>query len=406
MYDIIVFGATSFVGKIVVQHLADTYKANNGLKWAMAARNEEKLKKLLTDLDTGDISPDIFVVDAQNENQLKHLVTQTKVILTTVGPYARFGETLVKVCAEQGTDYCDLTGEVPWMKRMLTKYQKTAEASGARLVHCCGFDSIPSDLGVFHLQQRSKDALGETCHQVSMRVANARGGVSGGTFASLIGVLEEAADGGVKKVLSDPYTLCQKPTTNPTPQEKTILPRFDHDMKGWVGPFVMSGINTRIVHKTNSLLNERYGKTFTYDEGIYTGKGIKGAMISGATSLVLGGFVGLCYPSFTRKLLLNFVLPKPGKGPSEQLQKQGFFDLQFVGKTKDGKVIKTTVSGDADPGYGSTAKMVVETAICLKDHPDTRGGFWTPASLMGEKLIKRLESHAGLTFKTLETAES
>ncbi|HAC28640.1 MAG TPA: saccharopine dehydrogenase [Marinobacter hydrocarbonoclasticus] len=404
-YDLVVFGATSFVGQILARYLLENYGAAKEVKWAIAGRSEGKLNQLKSDLGAGAASLPVILADAADEPALRDLCGQTRVVISTVGPYALFGETLVKVCAETGTDYCDLTGEVQWIRRMIERYEAKAKESGARIVHCCGFDSIPSDMGVWFLQQQSEATFGKPCQDVRMRVKVAKGGLSGGTVASMINVAKEAgADPKLRKELANPFSICPPEHRSEKRQPSLKSAEFDKNFNAWLAPFVMGAINTRVVHRSNALQGARYGKEFTYDEAIMTGKGTKGRLTAYGMVGALGAFFTASAIKPTRWVVEKLV-PKPGEGPSPDDQEKGFYDLRFVGKTTDGKTMITKVTGDRDPGYGSTAKMLGESGLCLafdvKD--DVKGGFWTPASALDGKLLERLQANAGLTFEVVET---
>ncbi|WP_226596431.1 saccharopine dehydrogenase family protein [Marinobacter nauticus] len=404
-YDLVVFGATSFVGQILARYLLENYGAAKEVKWAIAGRSEGKLNQLKSDLGAGAASLPVILADAADEPALRDLCGQTRVVISTVGPYALFGETLVKVCAETGTDYCDLTGEVQWIRRMIERYEAKAKESGARIVHCCGFDSIPSDMGVWFLQQQSEATFGKPCQDVRMRVKVAKGGLSGGTVASMINVAKEAgADPKLRKELANPFSICPPEHRSEKRQPSLKSAEFDKNFNAWLAPFVMGAINTRVVHRSNALQGARYGKEFTYDEAIMTGKGTKGRLTAYGMVGALGAFFTASAIKPTRWVVEKLV-PKPGEGPSPDDQEKGFYDLRFVGKTTDGKTMITKVTGDRDPGYGSTAKMLGEAGLCLafdvKD--DVKGGFWTPASALDGKLLERLQANAGLTFEVVET---
>ncbi len=401
--DLIVFGATSFVGKILGRYLLEHFGARGDLKWAMAGRSEDKLVELRRSLGMKAAKVPVLLADAANEESLRRMCAQGRVVISTVGPYALHGEPLVKVCAQTGTDYCDLTGEVQWIHRMLERYEGQARESGARVVHCCGFDSIPSDLGVHFLQQRALERFGAPCTQVKMRVKAMRGGFSGGTVASLMNVVKEAAaNPALRKQLANPYSLCPARHSDGVRQPNVSFAEFDDDFEAWVAPFVMAAINTRIVHRSNALARHGYGKDFRYDEAMLAGRGLKGRLAASGIAAGLGGFMvaGAIAPS--RWAMERFFLPAPGEGPSAEAQRKGFFDLRFLGRTADGREIRTRVTGDRDPGYGSTAKMLGQAGACLAlDSPRSRaaGGFWTPATIFGDRLIERLTAHAGLTFE-------
>ena len=399
MHDIIVFGATSFVGQILVRYLAERYP-HGELRWAIAGRSAEKLAALRESLGAAYAQLPLIVADAHDDAALRTMCQTTRLIVSTVGPYARYGEPLVRACAEMGTDYCDLTGELLWIRRMIERYEARAHATGARILHCCGFDSIPSDLGVYLLQREAVRHSGAPCTEVKLRVRQLRGGISGGTAASMLNMVREvAADPALRRELADPYILCPAPAAGQRQPSLTEI-GYDSELDSWCAPFVMAGINTRIVHRSNALQQFAYGRDFRYGEGMLMGRGLGGqlratAVSLGMATLMLAGAVGP-----TRTLLERYLLPAPGTGPSEVAQQRGSFALQLYGRTNNGALIGVTVTGDRDPGYGSTARMLGEAAACLVyDCPaEVAGGFWTTASLLGDKLIARLEHWAGLRF--------
>src|SRR3984957_16908233 len=401
-YDLVAFGATSFVGKILCRYLWEEFGAQGEMKWGAAGRSKIKLKELRSSLGTKAGTLPLVVADAADEASLRMLCASTRVVVSTVGPYALYGEPLVKACAESGTDYCDLSGEVQWIRRMVQRYEVTARKSGARIVHCCGFDSIPSDMGVHFLQRQAMRQLGATCTRVKMRVKVMRGKLSGGTVASLMNVVKEAAaDPALRKELADPYSLCPAGSAPKVRQPDVRSAAFDADFGAWVAPFMMSGINTRIVQRTNALSGQAYGADFTYDEALLMGRGLKGRFAATAMAAGISSFVLAAAIRPARAALERFVLPKPGEGPSPEAQRTGCFDLRFLGTTADGRQIRTKVTGDRDPGYGSTAKMLGQAAACLAFDVDkfaAPGGFWTPATIFGDRLIQRLTAHSGLTF--------
>jgi len=402
-YDVIVFGATSFVGQLLCRYLSSQFNSRS-LKWAAAARSIEKLERMRRSLDIKDVEIPLIIADARDENSLAAMCAQTRVVASTVGPYALYGEPLVKVCAERGTDYCDLTGEVQWIRRMLDRYEATANKTGARIVHCCGFDSLPSDLGVHFLQQRAFERLGRYCSHVKMRVKAIRGGVSGGTVASIVNVAAEAAENpALRTTLQNPYLLCPRDHQPKARQESFNRPQYDSEFDAWLAPFIMAGINTRIVHRSNALLNYAYGEDFRYDEAMLAGKGQRGRVTAYGIAGGLGGFIALIGMAPTRRLLQRFVLPAPGQGPSPRSQTEGFYDLRFLGIFDDGRTIAAKVTGDADPGYASTSKMLGQAAASLANGKVNKtGGFWTPATLFGDTLIDALEQHAGLSFTLVD----
>jgi short subunit dehydrogenase-like uncharacterized protein len=405
-YDIIVFGATSFVGQILCRYLLEQFGLRRQIKWAAAGRSHAKLLELRAALGAKARQLPLIVADAADEASLQALCAQTRVVVSTVGPYALFGEPLVKVCAESGTDYCDLTGEVQWIRRMIERYEGAARRSGARIVHCCGFDSIPSDMGVFYLQQQAAQRWGQPCTKIKMRVKALAGGASGGTAASLMNVIKEASqDPALRRELADPYSICPPQAGPRARQANVTLAQYDPDFKSWLAPFVMAGINTRVVHRANALSKNAYGPAFLYDEATLTGPGAKGWLTAQAMSVAISGFLLATAISPSRRLLERFVTPKPGEGPSPAAQEKGFYDLRFYGVTADGHALRVKVTGDRDPGYGSTAKMLGQAAACLaQDIPkaEKAGGFWTPSTIFGDHLLQRLIADAGLTFQVIE----
>ena len=404
-HTIVLFGATGFVGQIVARHLFQRHGAGRELRWAIAGRSEKKLKAVRAGLGDGAENLPLVVADANDDAALKALCADTRVVASTVGPYALCGSKLVRACAEAGTDYCDLSGEVQWIARMIAAHNDSARRTGARIVHGCGFDSIPSDLGTWFLQQRARERLGAPCAHVKLRVRNARGGVSGGTAASLMNAVREAGDPAARRLMADPYAITPGGSGGRPRQPEVRFAEYDDDARSWIAPFVMAAINTRIVHRTNALAGDAYGTDFVYDEATLTGPGVRGL----ATAIAMGaGIRGLMLAAAlppSRWLLKKFVLPEPGEGPSPEAQEKGGFDLRLFGIAKGGSVLCAKVTGDRDPGYGSTAKMLGEAAACLAlDVPKAAlsGGFWTPATALGERLLARLTAHAGLTFEVLD----
>lgn len=406
--DIILFGATSFVGKITTQYLLNEIGFGNNVKWAIAGRSLQKLNQLKAELGSEAEAIPIVVADSSNSASLTKMCQQTRVVLSTVGPYALYGESLIEACVNNGNDYCDLTGEAYWIKKMLDKYQIRAEKTGARIINCCGFDSIPSDLGVHFLQQLSQQQLGTFCSDVRLRVKAMKGGVSGGTVASGIEMAKAVKkDPTLRRKMGNPYLLCQ-PQTSKVKQPRILKPTFDKDFHAWSAPFIMETINSRVVLRSNNLQQQNALQNFTYGEAVLTGKGRKGYFRALGVTLGLGGFALAAKNKFLRFLIQKFVLPKPGQGPSPEQQENGFFDLRIVGKNNQQSVL-VKVTGDRDPGYGCTAKMLVQSGLCMAfdiSRSDLGGGFWTPATAMGDKLIKRLVDSAGMTFEVLESQKN
>jgi short subunit dehydrogenase-like uncharacterized protein len=403
-YDVVLFGATSFVGQILARYLLEEFGCNGELHWAAAGRSRSKLESVRAELGAQARQLPLLVADATDLDALRKLCRQSRLIVSTVGPYAIHGEPLVQACVETGTDYCDLTGEVQWIRRMITTYEKQARESGARIVHCCGFDSIPFDLGVHFLQREARARFGQPCTTVKMRVKSMRGSFSGGTLASVMNIIKDvAADPALRRELADPYSLCPADYAPRVRQHNVRFAEYDADFATWTAPFIMSALNTRIVQRTNALQRQAYGPEFRYDEAVMTGRGLQGRAAAAALSTGLAAFMGAGAIGPTRKLLTRF-LPAPGEGPSPEAQRKGGYDLRFLGRTGDGRELRVRVTGDRDPGYGSTAKMLGQAAVCMRHDvpPDAPGGFWTPASLFGDRLLARLQQHAGLAFTVLE----
>lgn len=403
-HDLVIFGATSFVGQILCRHLVERHGIDGSLRWALAGRSPAKLDQVAA--ETG-ADVERLVVDATDARALAELAASTRVLVSTVGPYALYGSPVVEACAAAGTDYCDLTGETQWMRRMIDAHQGAAEASGARIVHTCGFDSIPSDLGVWFTQQRAAELLDGPCERIDMRVVAAKGGASGGTIASMVNVVAEAtSDPEVRRILADPYALAPPDLRTGVAQPEVTKPERDPATGRWLGPFVMAAVNTRVVHRTHALLGRPWGPSFRYREAMDLGAGPLGAAKAGGLAAGTVAGMGLLAVRPVRDALARWVLPKPGDGPSPEQQEAGHYDLRFSGTTASGRRIETQVTGDRDPGYGSTAKMLGEAAVALLELPrdEVGGGFWTPASAFGDALVERLEAHAGLRFTVLDPA--
>ena len=409
-YDVVVFGATSCVGQILCRYLLGEFgtAATPGarkLRWAIAGRSRAKLDTLVASLGAEAKKLAVIIADAEDEAALEALCEGTRVVISTVGPYALYGETLVQVCSRSGTDYCDLTGEPHWVRRMIGKYEKDAQRSGARILHCCGFDSIPSDLGVWFLQQQAVQKWGVPCNEVKMRVKAMRGAASGGTVASMLNIVKEATrDPALRKELANPYSLCPPESAPKVRQTNVRSATYDRDFQAWSAAFVMAAINVRVVLRSNALQAYGYGRDFRYDEAMLTGKGFAGHARASGMTAGLGGFLVAAAIGPTRWLMEKTILPAPGDGPSPKAQEAGFYDFRFVGRAGEGRELRVKVTGDRDPGYGSTAKILGEAAACLAldiSKDAVGGGFWTPSTALGAALYTRLVAHAGLTFEVV-----
>jgi short subunit dehydrogenase-like uncharacterized protein len=406
VFDLVLHGATSFVGRIAAEYLVERHGVGGELRWAISGRSPERLHALRDLLGRRAAKLPIVVADAAGAEALRALCARTRVVASTVGPYALHGEPLVAACAAAGTDYCDLTGEVQWVRRMIERHQRAARRSGARIVHCCGFDSLPSDLGVHVLQREAIARFGEPFERVRARVWKLRGGFSGGTIASLLNVLDEARrDPALRRALADPYALCPPSRAKRPRQPEVRLPEYDPVAGAWLAPFVMAAINTRVVHRTNALSKSAYGRGFLYDEAVSCGPGLGGRARASAMAAGLGAALAAGALPPLRAALERFVLPAPGEGPSPEQQRHGRWELRFFGEGPGAERLTLRVTGDRDPGYGSTGKMFSEAAIVLsldRGRERAPGGFWTPASLLGDRLVERLVAHAGVRFEFLD----
>lgn len=403
-HDVLLFGATSFVGKLLIEYYLQL--EDKSFSWAVAGRSKQKFEAEWRDSQFDISAIPFYEADSHDKSSLDALCERTQVIISTVGPYALYGEKLVQACVEAGVDYCDLTGEPQWILKMLERYESQAKQTGARIVHCSGFDSVPSDLGVYYLLQQIRDAGLPTPEHIKMRVKAARGGMSGGTVASLLNVMDEmATDPNVKVALKNPYCLSATETgSEKVRQFNQHWARYEPDFKAWSIPFIMAAINVRVVLRSQSLLPDLYGKRLRYDEAMWVGRGLKGRLRAYMMASMLGLFMVAAAFKPMRKLLQKTVLPKPGQGPSRKEQEQGFYDLRFFAEAGS-ETFQVKVVGDRDPGYGSTAKMLGQVGIALAQEKAVSqdGGFWTPAALLGEALIPRLAKNAGLTIARVGT---
>jgi len=398
-FDVIVFGATGFTGRLVAEYLNTTYGVDGDVAWAMAGRNLAKLAEVRGRIGAPDTVP-LIAADASDTAALAGLVRQAKVVITTVGPYQRHGEALVTACAQSGTDYVDLCGEPGWMAQMIPLLDAPARASGARIVFSCGFDSIPFDLGVVFLQDEALQRFGAPLARVHGRVRKMKGGMSGGTLASALATIEQMGrDPALARTMADPFALT--PGFRGPEQPEGDSAAYDDLAQSWTGPFIMAAINTKNVHRTNALRGHPWGRDFVYDERMLTGDGAMGRQRAKALARAARIQNALLGFGPARALLSRFALPKPGEGPNRHKRETGRYDLLFVGQTADGQTLRASVKGDRDPGYGSTSKMISETALCLVhdiDRGATGGGVWTPGAAMGLALASRLQARAGLTF--------
>ena len=397
-FDIIIWGASGFTGRLVAQYLFNKYGTTRELKWAMGGRDLTKLERVRDELADKNIP--LVIADSNDLASLLNMASRTKVICSSVGPYAKYGSNLVEACIKSHADYCDLAGEVQWMHKMINRHHEEAKIKGSKIVHACVFDSIPSDMGVYFIQREAKAKRGVLAQKIKMRVAAISEGISGGTYASLNRVLEDAQkDKIIYKILTNPYAL--NPINEQFGKDKSELKSviFDKVSQSWIGPFIMASINTKVVRRSNFLSGYTYGKSFRYDEATILGKGFLGR-IKGIISAISIGIIMSAKHGSIFKNSLDLIFPSTGEGPSKKKMEQGFYNLRFYITLYDGSNAFARVTGDMDPGYGSSSKMLAESAVCLaKDKLSNISGVLTPSAAMGESLLKRLEKNAGLTFR-------
>ncbi|MEL7198140.1 MAG: saccharopine dehydrogenase NADP-binding domain-containing protein [Pseudomonadota bacterium] len=382
-FDIIVYGATGYTGRLVAEYLSNHYgSSGNAPKWAMAGRSYEKLEAVRDEIGAPADTP-LVVANADDLADLEAMCERTRVVITTVGPYQLYGDKLVQACVTTGTDYADLCGEPAWMADKIAEHQDAAKASGARICFSSGFDSIPFDLGVMMTQKAAKERFGAPASRVRGRVRAMQGTFSGGTAASLTATMKAAAKNpSIFKTLASPFALT--PGFDGPSQPTGMVPVYESDLDKWAAPFVMAPINTKNVHRTNFLLGHPYGEDFKYDEMMLTSPGDAGKKMAEAAAEMMKNPFG-AKP------------PKPGEGPSKEERENGFYNVLFVAEGPDGENLHYGVKGKYDPGYGSTSRMIAETGMALLES-DASGGVGTPGAFLGEALVKRLEEHADLTF--------
>ena len=412
-FDVVVLGATGFTGRLVAEYLARSQDSHRA-RWALAGRDLKKLEEVrrgLASLTPSCAELPLLVADAKDPASLDALVPRTRVVCTTVGPYARYGNDLVAACARAGTDYCDLTGEVQWMRRTIDAHHEQARATGARIVHTCGFDSIPSDLGVLMMQEHMREKHGGHLGSVRLYMGPMRGGASGGTVASMLQALDEVmADPSVRRIVANPRALDPDPRQPRNPAERDVATvRYSQEAGQWTGPFVMASVNTRVVRRSHALLGYPWGRDFLYTEVAGYGGGVKGLAQATSMTTGLGGALLALQVKPLRKLLQAKVLPAPGQGPSAEERERGYFVAQLLGEGTSPRTgrevrLKGKVAAKGDPGYAATARMLSESALSLAfDVIPAQGGVLTPAACMGMRLVERLRK-AGMTFEVKETS--
>ena len=394
-YDIVVWGATGFTGRLVVEYIAVHHPDT---RLAIAGRNEAKCKQVLSDLS---VELPIIIADAFDEPSLRAMVSQTEVVCTTVGPYSQYGHLLVEVCVDEEAHYCDLTGESPFVRQMIDAHHERAVEKGVSIVHACGFDSIPSDLGVLMIQQFIHQQTGRYATAVHARTGKMKGGFSGGTIASMITMLDSLPDNPhVPRLLRNPYALNPDPRFKGPDGQDQVSVRFEQLSNRWTAPFIMAGTNTRIVRRSHALQSFPYGQDFRYTEAMGFPKGFKGWSMAMSVTLGLGSLIAALVSSkWLRHQIWSRAFPQPGEGPSQEERDNGYFTMHFFSEL-DGKRYEGRVSDTLDPGYACTAKMLAESCLCLvhsRDDLPTLGGVLTPASAFGYVLVERLKQ-AGMKF--------
>jgi short subunit dehydrogenase-like uncharacterized protein len=398
--DLILLGATGFVGRLTAGYLAE--HAPPGLRIGLAGRSERRLAEVRAGLGTAAQEWPLIVADSTDPQDAQSLARMAGAIATTVGPYRRLGLPLAQACAEAGTDYADLTGEVLFIRDTIDSCHQAAVRTGARIVHSCGFDSVPSDLGVLLAHDAAAaDGAGDL-EDTTLVVTALRGGISGGTLASGLGQFDDMrASTGNRRIVTDPYALSPDRAAEPSLGDERELSwvRYDPGLAQWTGPFMMAGFNSRIVRRSNALLGWAYGRRFRYREvtGFGTGRAAYAramAVTAGFTALM----AGVALPQ--SRALLRPLLPKPGEGPREKTRRMGFFRLQVHARTSSGARYLTKVEAHGDPGYAATSVMLGESTLCLaldRDRLPDRAGILTPATAMGVTLADRLRA-AGQTY--------
>lgn len=409
-YDLVIMGATGFTGKLVVEYLIENYGVENEeFTWAIAGRDKNKLERLRSSfnyIDSNSNKIPTLVVDSHDTISLDKMTSISRLVISTVGPYLKFGEALVESCVKNSTHYCDLTGEVPFIRRSIDAFDVKAKKNNCRIVHSCGFDSVPSDIGVLLLQMDSLKRFNKPCDEVKLYVRSIRGGLSGGTIDSMISIFKYmGSNPDHRKLLKSPFSLNPREGLKNNTWQPTLKGvKWDDDIQRWLCPFIMAGFNSRIVMRTNAITNYRYGIDFKYSEVSSYKKGLSGFL----KAVVM--FIGLVFIQISLKVrpllwfLRKFFLPSPGDGPSKQIRDNGFFKLDIIGSIDNIKKIRFTVTGKGDPGYLATAKMITESALSIlldQDRIPKVSGVLTPAAGIGVVLAERLNDK-GFNFSINE----
>ena len=407
-FDIVLWGATGATGRRAANHLARRC-GESGLRLAIGGRNREKLEVTRQSSPDKDSVKAILVGDSHDDAFLRTMTASTRVVVSTVGPFALHGSALVAACVGTGTHYCDLTAEPQWMRAMIDAHQDRARETGARMVHSCGHDSIPSDLGVQFLQEEAMARLGVPCHHIATRVTRMKGAFSGGTAASFVNAMKlRETDPSFEELSLDPYVLCPQGARDGPDGPDRMMPlevTWDPELRAWTKPYFMGPMNAKVVRRSNAIMGYPYGRDFSYEETALTRGGVGGWITAMRDTVFSRLFLKAMANPSLRAWLQRHVLPKSGEGPSKEVREAGSYEIVLVGKARDGGVLMAEITGQGDPGVRSTTLMLTEAAICLAEdaeHLSVGGGFWTPASAMGPRLRDRVSDHADLTFEIID----
>ncbi len=407
-FDIVLWGATGATGRRAAQHLARRC-GECGLNLAIGGRNRQKLEAIRDRLPDQGNEIGIMVGDSLDPTSMTDVAAAARVVVSTVGPFALYGSALVEACAENGTHYCDLTAEPQWMRAMIDAHEQRASETGARIVHACGHDSIPSDLGVQFLQEAAMTRFGQPCQRVATRVTRMKGGFSGGTAASFLNAMRLRDEDPSFSTLSlDPYALCPVSERRGPDGPDRMMPievKWDADLEAWTKPYFMGPMNSKVVRRTNAIMGYPYGQDFRYEETGLTRAGIGGWWAAMSATLFGRLFLTAMAVPTTRRILQRRVLPKSGEGPGKEVRETGSYEIVMVGKTPDCATLKACITGQGDPGVRSTTLMLTEAALCLAEDGDkiaVGGGFWTPAAAFGALLRHRITTHADMSFELIE----
>ena len=408
VFDIVLWGATGATGRRAAHHLARRC-AECDLRLAMGGRNRQKLEAVKQDLPGHGGAIGILVGDSLDPAFMMEVASTAHVVVSTVGPFALYGNALVAACADSGTHYCDLTAEPQWMRAMIDAHEERASVTGARIVHSCGHDSIPSDLGVQFLQDNAVARFVQPCMRIATRVTRMKGGFSGGTAASFLNAMRlRESDPDFSRISLDPYALCPEAERNGPDAPDRMMPievTWDANLEAWTKPYFMGPMNSKVVRRTNAIMGYPYGRDFRYEETGLTRGGIGGWWAALSSTLFSRLFLKAMAIPATRGFLQRNVLPKSGEGPGKEVRESGSYEIVLVGEIPDGTILKARITGAGDPGVRSTTLMLTEAALCLREDADkiaVGGGFWTPASAMGALLRDRITAHAGMSFELID----